>query len=549
MGQAGFFAIGGYASSFIATRNLEAFASSPILRLLDLAGLLSRGTDPYGKALLSLSPWVACVAALLLAAATAALIGRPVLKLKGHYLAMATLGFGLVVEKIVRGTKAFGGADGLSNVPGLPILPGLAVEGGRAARAQNFTIAFIVLALALLALVNLFGSRAGRALRALHDGEEAADAMGVDTSRYKLNVFILGAVYAALAGILLTHYNGSIGPGEANVMKSVRYVAIVAVGGMANLTGTLAAGLVLNFLSLRGVFGSLDDLVFGAILIVVMLFGPAGEGGPPQGWPGALPARKRASMSLLEVSSLSRSFGGLRAVDSVSFAAESDHITAIIGPNGAGKTTLFNLIAGSLAPDSGDVRLEGADITGLKPFRVARRGISRTFQAVKLSSRMTALENVMLGRHVRSRAGFASGMLAAPWAGREERSIREEAMKAIELLGIADYRDRETGGLPFGIQRSVELARAIASEPKLLLLDEPASGLNVRETKALAELIARIRGGGMAILVVEHDMSLVMDISDEIVVLNFGKKIAQGEPRQIQANREVIDIYLGEDDA
>jgi branched-chain amino acid transport system permease protein len=277
MGQAGFFAIGGYASSFIATRNLEAFASSPLVKLLDLSGLLSRGADPYGKALLSLSPWITCVTALLLAATTAALIGRPVLKLKGHYLAMATLGFGLVVEKIVRGTKAFGGADGLSNVPGLPILPGLAVEGGRAARAQNFTIAFVILALALLALVNLFGSRAGRALRALHDGEEAADAMGVDTSRYKLNVFILGAVYAALAGILLTHYNGSIGPGEANVMKSVRYVAIVAVGGMANLTGTLAAGLVLNFLSLRGVFGSLDDLVFGAILIIVMLFGPEGS--------------------------------------------------------------------------------------------------------------------------------------------------------------------------------------------------------------------------------------------------------------------------------
>jgi branched-chain amino acid transport system ATP-binding protein len=254
-------------------------------------------------------------------------------------------------------------------------------------------------------------------------------------------------------------------------------------------------------------------------------------------------------MSLLEVSSLSRSFGGLRAVDGVSFSAEGDRITAIIGPNGAGKTTLFNLIAGSLAPDSGGVRLEGADITGLKPFRVARKGISRTFQAVKLSSKMTALENVMLGRQVRSRAGFASGMLAAPWARREERSIREEAMKAIELLGIADYRDRETGGLPFGIQRSVELARAIASEPKLLLLDEPASGLNVRETRVLAELIARIRDGGIAILVVEHDMSLVMDISDEIVVLNFGRKIAQGKPREIQANREVIEIYLGEDDA
>ena len=277
LGQAGFFAIGGYASSYIATRNLDSIASTPFARLLDFAGLLSRGTDAYGKDLISLSPWVSCIFAVLSAALVAALIGTPVLKLKGHYLAMATLGFGLIIEKIVRGTNALGAADGLSNVPGFPILPGLVVTGGKAARASNFTIAWIVLALALFVLVNLFRSRVGRALRALHDGEEAAGAMGVDTDRYKLNVFILGAVYAAVAGVLLTHYNGSIGPGEANVMKSVRYVAIVAVGGMANLTGTLAAGLLLNFLSLRGIFGSLDDAVFGAVLILVMLFAPEGK--------------------------------------------------------------------------------------------------------------------------------------------------------------------------------------------------------------------------------------------------------------------------------
>jgi branched-chain amino acid transport system ATP-binding protein len=254
-------------------------------------------------------------------------------------------------------------------------------------------------------------------------------------------------------------------------------------------------------------------------------------------------------MSLLEVEGLSRAFGGLRAVDGVGFAAEADRITAVIGPNGAGKTTLFNLIAGSLRPDSGRVAFDGEDITGERPFRVARRGIARTFQAIRLSARMTALENVMIGRHVRSRAGFVSGMLAAPWTWAEERSIREEAMRAIELLGIAEHRDKPTGSLPFGIQRSVELARALASEPKLLLLDEPASGLNSRETGDLAALIARIRGMGIAVLVVEHDMSLVMDVSDEIVVLNFGRKIAQGAPREIQRNREVIDIYLGEDDA
>jgi branched-chain amino acid transport system ATP-binding protein len=254
-------------------------------------------------------------------------------------------------------------------------------------------------------------------------------------------------------------------------------------------------------------------------------------------------------VSLLSVEGLSRSFGGLRAVDGVGFEAQAGRITAVIGPNGAGKTTLFNLIAGSLKPDAGSVAFDGADITGLRPHRVARLGLARTFQAIKLSAKMTALENVMIGRHVRSRAGFVSGMLAAPWTWKEERSIREEAMKAIELLGIAEYSDKPTGSLPFGIQRSVELARAIASEPKLLLLDEPASGLNLHETRVLAGLISMIRDRGITILVVEHDMSLVMDISDEIVVLSFGRKLAQGSPREIQRNKEVIDIYLGEDDA
>ena len=276
LGHAGFFAIGGYLSAALTTRNLVPFQESPCVRLLDAAGYLVAGQDLYGEALLVVTPWAACAIAVLTAAAVAFLLGIPVLKLKGHYLAMATLGFGIIIYRIVLASPYFGEADGISGVPGFNLVPGLGVSGDIATRVENYYIAWGVLLLTLLLLRNLINSRVGRALRAIHGSSEAADAMGVDTARFKLHTFVLSAVLAALAGVLLTHYNGGIGPSEAGIMKSVRYVAIVAVGGMANLWGALIMGVVLNFLSLRGLFGSYDDAVFGLILILIMLFAPGG---------------------------------------------------------------------------------------------------------------------------------------------------------------------------------------------------------------------------------------------------------------------------------
>lgn len=253
--------------------------------------------------------------------------------------------------------------------------------------------------------------------------------------------------------------------------------------------------------------------------------------------------------ALLEVRDLRKSFGGLRAVDSVSFDMARNTIHAVIGPNGAGKTTLFNLIAGSIRSDSGRVAFKGEEITSLAPNRIASRGILRTFQAVKLTPRMTAVENVMLGLHSRTRSGVLAGMFALPAARREERMMRERAMEALADVDLADQAEVPAGGLPFGSQRMVELARALAGEPELLLLDEPASGLNMRETAELTERIGRLRDRGLSVLLVEHDMSLVMGISDELTVLNFGRKIAGGKPKEIQRDPEVIRIYLGDDDA
>ncbi|OGR16027.1 MAG: branched-chain amino acid ABC transporter permease [Desulfobacterales bacterium GWB2_56_26] len=276
LGHAGFFAIGGYISAALTTRNLTAHVEHPVVRLLDLLGCLQAGQDIYGDPLLVVTPWAACLLAIGAALAVSFVLGIPVLKLKGHYLAMATLGFGIIVYRLVLASEYFGEADGISGVPGFSLLPGLFVSGDISWRVTNYYIAWGVLLIAMLLLRHLIDSRVGRALRAIHGAQDAADAMGVDTARFKLQTFMVSAVLSALAGILLTHYNGGIGPSEASVMKSVRYVAIVAVGGMAHLWGALAMGMILNFLSLRGCFGSYDDAVFGVILIVIMLFAPNG---------------------------------------------------------------------------------------------------------------------------------------------------------------------------------------------------------------------------------------------------------------------------------
>ena len=275
LGHAGFFAIGGYTSAAMTTVNLMPWIDTPVVRMLQSLAMVFERQDLYGNTLLAFSPWLAFIAALLITTAIALIIGIPVIRLRGHYLAMATLGFGLIIYRIVLGTGFLGEADGITGVPGFPLF-GLEVSGALSRRISNYYIAWVLVLLGMLLAMNLIRSRVGRALRSIHGSELAARAMGIDTSRYKLATFVLSAVFAAVGGVFLTHYNGSIGPSEVTGMKSVRYVAIVAVGGMDNLWGALLMSILLNFLSLRGVFGSYDDAVFAAILLAIMLFFPDG---------------------------------------------------------------------------------------------------------------------------------------------------------------------------------------------------------------------------------------------------------------------------------
>ncbi len=276
LGHAGFFAIGGYMSAFLTTHNFSAMKGKPLVAFLSKLGFLGVKQDLYGAELLAFNPWPACILSVCTVLIIAYVIGGPVLKLKGHYLAMATLGFGIIIYRIVLGTSGLGAADGLSGVPGFTILPGVMIGGSGSGKILNYYVAWGIVIAGMTLLLNLIGSRVGRALSAIHGAEDAAEAMGIPTANYKLRVFVLSAGFAAIAGVLLTHYNGSIGPSEASVMKSVRYVAIVAIGGMTSLWGAISMSLLLNYLSLRGSFGTYDDAVFGVILILIMLFAPDG---------------------------------------------------------------------------------------------------------------------------------------------------------------------------------------------------------------------------------------------------------------------------------
>ena len=522
------------------------------------------GFAAYTSALLTtrygFSPWLTLPIALSVTAFAAVVIGLITVRLSGHYLPLGTIAWGISIFYLFGRIEMLGRHDGLSGIPPLSILGMSLIDP----KAIYYVIWFFVFA-GSIATLNLLDSRMGRAIRALRGGRVAAESFGIDTARLKLIVFVYAAVLAGLSGWLYAHYQRTVNPTPFGLNAGIEYLFMAVLGGAGYVWGAIAGAFVVTLLKdvlqrvtplIFGELAQVDSIVFGALLVLCLQFAPRGvwafirrlapaNSAPDIADAPALPKRDIAATgdALLSVEAIRKQFGGLVAVNDVSFGVKSGEIVALIGPNGAGKSTTFNLISGVARPTSGQVRFAGRDVSSASAQDVARLGMARTFQHVKLLPEMSVLENVALGAHLRGHAGVFQSLARLDRA--DEAKLLAEARRQIERVGLAEHMHKPAGSLALGQQRIVEIARALCLDPRLLLLDEPAAGLRHFEKQQLARLLGQLRTEGMSILLVEHDMGFVMDLTDHIVVLDFGSKIAEGKPEAIRQNPAVLEAYLG----